>query len=422
MPDDPQSSSTTSVDPVLARLQDQQKIIEAQSGIIKAYTPDLSGAKVTNSQLSASTNSALGGVLTRRTADAVADELAKIVDDFAQEFAPDKTKVRIICDLSVLGDLAFNSAAVEQICFLSNQISAFAETAPSDGPGEPQGGQPRPAPRFLPALVGLAVPAVVDLGAQLLAVLSQVIAGSYQLAGETVDLGSITGLDFSIGNALQRRKSKLGITIDRLEPPGQGPVYARLAQLAKDSTSVLQGAIDKAKEAVAAAADDKDKAAAAQAGLDRGNALATSIVQVATSLLTPPAGASVPPIARAEHGARMAQGDCLIVYAQAIDCGMDVITSERLMHDKWNALAGVSVEYAIFDSDGHALTAGTRTVIQRITGDLKKGLSDLDLEQGLLKQPLHEMKGPEFRAFSVPGGTDPVGNGATAASGLGHSA
>lgn len=373
---EPSASSQLSTDPEVVAWQKQQQIIDAQSDIVKAMTPSLSGTTISKSQLSSTSGSALGGVITGRTASLVADDLAVLINEFTHQLASGKTTVRLIGDLSILDDLAFSLAAREQIRFFDEQINAFLGV-PAVKKNEPKTEPVMHAEMFMPSPALLAS-AGVSVGGQLLAVISQMLTGSYQYSGQTVDPGSVSGLDFSIGHALQLSHSSLKILVDRLEPPVHAGIYHDLAALVGRSSGALQEAINAEKTAAASAT--KEEAAKHQPRIDQGNSLAAAIAAFATSLLTTVAGAISPPIARAAHGEEMKHDDCLIVYAKVVDSGMDVLTSERL-HDQWTALSGVSVEYAIFSPAGQTLTAGTRTVLQRFHGDLKRGLDGLESER-----------------------------------------
>ena len=119
-------------------------------------------------------------------------------------------------------------------------------------------------------------------------------------------------------------------------------------------------------KAFAAAKTDAEKAALAgvKALLDGAAAL--------DSALTTPASGQVPLVSIALAVPVVASNAC-VVYAKYASYSASLVTKKRLMsrNDSIVAIAGGTVNYAVFDSTGAMLGADTWAVDERIGGSLK---------------------------------------------------
>jgi hypothetical protein len=169
----------------------------------------------------------LAGVLAEADAEDVAAQIVQAVSSHvpapAQKDGQDSAQneireIRVIGDLSTLGDIATLKILAGQVTQLNEQITAYVSSVPKAAP--PTGRRlkieavvpGRFEPEFEADLVGTWASA--DLLGTLATVVSQLVTGTYAYSGQAIPNASIGGLDILIARKLTP-KTSVPVRVDR---------------------------------------------------------------------------------------------------------------------------------------------------------------------------------------------------------------
>lgn len=330
----------------------------------------------------------LAGVFAERDAEEVARKIAEKATACIDEHNnPDQTekvvRIRVVGDLSALGDIATLRILNDQLTQIHNQINGYVTAV--HVLKQPAQAQPEK---------GLVAADVVTGAVSLLGVITQLVAGTYTYSGQSIPPTSVGGLDILIARQLRGGPKALPVCVDRFTAPV--PVSSNIltqilglqSQLAGDLNAAITQAASAAATATQAVANDKDLltaldtaiaaslkgsssdpklqqledkrdevasrlnsesglAAQAQSLVTAGQALVTAINAFVTAAVSAPAAAGLPPVAHAARGEVLSEPGSALLYAQVIAAGDDQILRQDLFHNTWTNLTGLTAEYAL---------------------------------------------------------------------------
>jgi len=349
-----------------------EKLAKARAAAIAAVTPNLT-ATVSKDSVTAAGTTGLANVLAQLDAEFVADDLAVLalncLERLEEPHRKDGIRVVVLDDVSALADIATRFLLSEQASQLTTQaqacLTALGAPPPALGAGPP--GQGGTEEERLTA-VAPALPALGDVAGQVITLVTQLLAGTYQVGGQAITPSDIGGLDVLVAQKMREQPAASGISIhvDRFEPP------RRDAQILKDITRLAM---------IGAGLAAALPGAGAPGSQPHAQAVAASITSFLSAAMTAPQAGGPPPIAQAIHGEALEQPGTVIVYARVTAAGDDDVVGGQLWHDQWHHLTGVSVEYAFFRPGGDVLGTGVRTVLAAAQGSMHQGLTDFDRQR-----------------------------------------
>lgn len=357
----------------------------------------------------------LAGVLAEADAGEVAAGIVRAVASAVTEAAQEAIReIRVIGDLSALGDVTSLEIMTGQVTQLSGQVAAYVKAVPDVGaPSARAGLKGVKIARFLGA-----ADAANALGS-LVGTITQLVAGTYTYSGQAIPNMSVGGLDILIARALAPRVG-VPVRVDRFTMPGGSEILTQLQNLVTKAVSDLNPALTRAAAAAAAKAqvvsDDEDrlteldaeltavqkgspldpvglrkeydevsarlpgeseKAAAAQNLLAEGQALAAAITAFVSGAVSAPAVGGPVPVIRAAHGELLSKDGTALLYAQVIAAGDDQVLRQTLIHNTWSNLTGLTAEYALLMPGREALAFGLESAFAVAHGSVRKGLTDI---------------------------------------------
>lgn len=358
----------------------------------------------------------LAGVLAEADAGEVAAAIARAVTPAVAEAASGAQyriqEIRVIGDLSALGDVTTLGIMTGQVAQLTGQVAEYVKTVPAAAP-------PRTGLKGLKSVAAFgALDAVNDIGT-LASTITQLVAGTYTYSGQAIPNASVGGLDVLIARALAPTAG-VPVRVDRFTMPGGGDILEQVQNLVTKAASDLNPALTRAAAAAAAKAqvvsDDKDRlteldaeltaiqkgspldpaalrkeydevsarlpgeseeAAAAQNVLAEGQALANAITAFVSAAVTAPTAGGPAPVTRAAHGELLAKDGTALLYAQVIAAGDDQVLRQTLIHNTWSNLTGLTAEYALLMPGREALAFGLESAFAVAHGSVRKGLTDI---------------------------------------------
>jgi hypothetical protein len=365
----------------------------------------------------------LAGVLAVADAAAVADKIVHAVSSHLGDKGQGKVQeIRVVGDLSVLGDVTALRILSSQVEQLTGQISAYADSVP-DAEAPSEGG-----PAFKDMLALGAVGAGISVLGAAAGLISQLVTGTYTYSGQVIPNSSVAGLDILIARRLGAKA--FPVRVDRFEAmPADSEILAQIQGLVPQVARKLNPALTRAAAAAAEkaqiVADDKDRlarldaqlaaaqkdspaatagkgappasgtqqqeyddvsgrlpgesgeAAVAQNLLAAGQALATAVSTFVTTAMSAPATGGPAPVVRAAHGEALTRDGTAILYAQVIAAGDDQVLRQTLIHNTWTNLTGVTAEYALIMPGGATEAFGLESAFAITHGSIRKGLSDI---------------------------------------------
>jgi hypothetical protein len=360
----------------------------------------------------------LAGVLAEADAGEVAAAIARAVTPAVTESAQDAQdriqEIRVIGDLSALGDVTTLGIMTGQAVQLTGQVAEYVKTAPAAAAPLPRTGL-----KGLESVAAFgALDVVNDIGT-LASTITQLVAGTYTYSGQAIPNASVGGLDILIARALAPSVS-VPVRVDRFTMPGRSGILSQVQNLVAKAASDLNPALTRAAAAAAAKAqvvsDDKDRltgldaeltaiqkgspldpaalrkeydevsarlpgeseeAAAAQNVLAEGQALASAIMAFVSAAVTAPTAGGPAPVTRAAHGELLTKDGTALLYAQVIAAGDDQVLRQTLIHNTWSNLTGLTAEYALLMPGREALAFGLESAFAVAHGSVRKGLTDI---------------------------------------------
>jgi hypothetical protein len=333
----------------------------------------------------------LAGVFAEHDAEEVARKIAKEVSTRIGEQNNNIVRIRVVGDLSALGDITTLRILNDQVTLIQNQITGYLTAVRGlKQPEEVHTGE------------RLVASDVVAGAAGLLGVITQLVAGTYTYSGQSIPAASVGGLDILIAKHLQREPKALPVCVDRLTAPvpvssniltliqglqwqvaeaitdavSAAAAWAQAVANDKDSLTALNTAIaamlkgsssvsDKAQKdaspdpqlqelenqrdvvANRLTTSESGQAAQAQNLVTAGQALATAISAFITAAVSAPAAGGLPPLAHATRGEVLSEPGTALLYAQVIAAGDDQILRQDLIHNTWTNVTGLTAEYAL---------------------------------------------------------------------------
>lgn len=363
----------------------------------------------------------LAGVLAEADAGEVAAAIARAVTPAVTEAAQDTQdaqdkiqEIRVIGDLSALGDVTTLEIMTGQVAQLAGQVADYVKAVPDTAPPPRKAG--------LEGLKSVAAFGALDAAntlGTLASTISQLVAGTYTYSGQAIPNASVGGLDILIARALAPAVG-VPVRVDRFTMPGSSQILKQVQNLVTKGTSDLNPALTRAAAAAAAKAqvlaNDKDRiteidaeltavqkgspldpaalrkeydevsarlpgesaeAAAAQNLLTEGQALAAAITAFVSGAVSAPAPGGPVPVIRAAHGELLTKDGTALLYAQVVAAGDDQVLRQTLIHDTWSNLTGLTAEYALLMPGGEALAFGLESALAVAHGSVRKGLTDI---------------------------------------------
>jgi hypothetical protein len=361
----------------------------------------------------------LAGVLAEADAGEVAAGIARAVGaavtEAAQGAQANIQEIRVIGDLSVLGDVTTLEIMSSQVAQLTGQVAEYVKAVP-DAVAPPP---PRTGLKGEKIAEFLGVGDAANALGSLAGTITQLVAGTYTYSGQAVPSASVGGLDILTARALAPRVS-VPVRVDRFTMPGAGQILDQVQKLVTKAASDLNQALTRAAAAAAAraqvVADDKDRlteldaeltavqkgspldpaalraeydkvsarlpgesedAAAAQNLLSEGQALANAITAFVSAAVTAPTAGGPAPVTRAAHGELLSKDGTALLYAQVIAAGDDQVLRQTLIHNTWSNLTGLTAEYALLLPGREALAFGLESAFAVAHGSVRKGLTDI---------------------------------------------
>jgi hypothetical protein len=403
-----------------------QAVAEARA---KALTAKLPSAKVElarDTVTAGEKTTGLARVLVQMCSSVLADDVAELTLDAARESTDAQGersyRIRIVDDPNAFRDVDVARILQGQLGNLTKRIDDYAPTK----------AKPAAAQEALTAAL-LAVGPIVGLGIQLGGLASKLLAREYHVSGAEVAVDDL-GFDLLLARRLMDKcheDETLVVEVDRILPTPEPQIVVDVWELAlkaerRVAPAVAAAAVARAEaqaeldadEAAITATDEEilelvkklggtgtgnagnvaselGKLRDVRAGLanglaarrkklaetreqhDRGTALLKDIEDFLTQALTPAEGGR-PPIMQAARVASLSApepGEAThFLFARLVAGGVDQTIETKVGADRWFAICGSTVEFAVMSAGGELRTSGVRPVFQ--TSDMKLGDPD----------------------------------------------
>lgn len=414
-----------------------QALAEARSKAVTAVLPSTEVEVARDTVTATDKTTGLAQVLVQMCSAEQARDVASLALDAARDSTEPganqkrRYKMRVVDDPEVFRDVDVARILDAQLSNLVARIDEYAPATPAPEPGEVRDA----------AFMAVAGP-IIGLGLQAVGLASKLFAHEYRTSGAEIPVKDL-GFDLLLAQRLideSKDDEEVIVEVDRILGTPEAPIFSNVAELALSGERRLAPAIVAAAGERAEAQATFDAAAAEIAAIDpqvlefikllpdnatsevaktlaaeleqlrtRRTALAHSLPQLRAALavarerhatgtklledikefltrvLTPEADGTRAPIIRAARveglmSSNPAGGVTHFLYARLIAGGLDyTIDTKALGADRWLALTGTTVEFALVATGGDLCRSGVRSGFQ--SSAMKLGGDQLEQER-----------------------------------------